>query len=78
MHKFRYNMLFIFFMGRGRAPNGIGQLMISIARLKGGLFRYHVKRIHFTVQGFGFLSAILDEAKLKAGYYYGGGSAAII
>ena len=29
------------------------------------------------MQGFGFLSAILDEGKLKAGYYYYG-SAAII
>ena len=36
-------------MDRGRAPNGIGHLMI--ARPKGGLFRYHVKRIHFTMQG---------------------------
>ena len=50
-----------------------------IARPKGGLLRYHVKRIHFTMQGFGFLSVILDEAKLKAGYYmYYYGSAAII
>ena len=47
------------------------------ARPKGGLFRYHVKRIHFTMQGFGFVSAILDEAKLMALYYYYG-SAAII
>ena len=53
-------------------------VMPKAARPKGGLFRYHVKRIHFTMQGFGFLSAILDEAKLKAGYYYGWGSAAII
>ena len=29
-----------------------------IARPRGELFRYHVKRIHFTMQGFGFLSAI--------------------
>ena len=29
------------------------------------------------MQGFGFLSAIFDEAKLKASYYYSG-SAAII
>ena len=28
---------------------------------KGGLFRYHVKRIHFTMQGFGFLYAILMQ-----------------
>ena len=48
-----------------------------IARAKGGLSRYHVKRIHFTMQGFGFVSAILDEAKLMAMYYYYG-SAAII
>ena len=34
---------------------------IIIARPKGGLFRYHVKRIHFTRQGFGFLSAILRQ-----------------
>ena len=26
--KFRYNMLFTFLMDRGRAPNGIGHLMI--------------------------------------------------
>ena len=45
---------------------------------EGGLFRYHVKIIRFTMQGFGFLSAIWDEAKLKASYYYGWGSAAII
>ena len=32
-----------------------------LARPKGGLFRYHVKRIHFTMQGFGFLSAILRQ-----------------
>ena len=49
-------------MGHGRAPNGIGHLMI--ARPKGGLFRYHVKRIHFTMQGFGFLSAILWWGKI--------------
>ena len=51
---------------------------VMIARPKRGLFRYHVKRIHFTMQGFAFLSAIFDEAKLKASYYYGCGSAAII
>ena len=49
-----------------------------IARPKGGLFRYHVKRIHFTMQRFGFVSAILDEAKLMAIYYYFYRSAAII
>ena len=32
---------------------------VRAARPKGGLFIYHVKRIHFTMQGFGFLSAIL-------------------
>ena len=35
-----------------------------IARPKGGLFRYHVKSIHFTIQGFGFLSAILWWGKI--------------
>ena len=34
---------------------------LLIARPKGGLFRYHVKRIYFTMQGFGFLSAILRQ-----------------
>ena len=28
VHKFRYNILFTFLMDRGRAPNGIGHLMI--------------------------------------------------
>ena len=28
MHKFRYNILFTSLMSRGRAPNGIGHLMI--------------------------------------------------
>ena len=28
MHKFGYNILFTFLMGRGRAPNGIGHLML--------------------------------------------------
>ena len=55
-------------------PKGV---LPKAARPKGGLFRYNVKRIHFTMQGFGFLSAIFDEAKLKASYYYYG-SAAII
>ena len=59
-HKFPYNILLTFLMDRGRAPNGIGHLMI-LARPKGGLYRYHVKRIHFTMQGFGFLSAILRQ-----------------
>ena len=36
----------------------------SATRPKGGLFRYHVKRIHFTMQGFGFLSAILWWGKI--------------
>ena len=36
-------------------------ILLVIARPKGGLFRYHVKRIHFTMQGFGFLSAILRQ-----------------
>ena len=35
--------------------------LFVIARPKGGLFRYHVKRIHFTMQGLGFLSAILRQ-----------------
>ena len=34
---------------------------ILLARPKSGLFRYHVKKIHFTMQGFGFLSAILRQ-----------------
>ena len=64
--------------GRARHFDVISDIPLSfIARPKGGLFRYHVKRIHFTMQGFGFLSAIFDEAKLKASYYYYG-SAAII
>ena len=29
-HKFPYNILFTFLMDRGRAPNGIGHLMILI------------------------------------------------
>ena len=29
VHKFRYNILFTFLMDRGRAPNGIGHLMIA-------------------------------------------------
>ena len=37
-----------------------------IAHPKGGLFRYHVKRIHFTMQGFGFLSAILWWGKIES------------
>ena len=28
MHKFRYSILFTFLMDRGRAPNGVGHLMI--------------------------------------------------
>ena len=28
MHNFRYSILFTFLMGHGRAPNGIGHLMI--------------------------------------------------
>ena len=28
IHKFRYNIFFTFLMDRGRAPNGIGHLMI--------------------------------------------------
>ena len=28
VHKFRYNILFISLMDRGRAPHGIGHLMI--------------------------------------------------
>ena len=35
------------------------------ARPKGGLFRYHVKRIHLTMQGFGFLSTILMRQNWK-------------
>ena len=31
-HKFPYNILFTFLMDRGRAPNGIGHLMILIRR----------------------------------------------
>ena len=36
-----------------------------IARPKDGLFRYQVKRIHFTMQGFGFLSAIFVRQNWK-------------
>ena len=51
--------------GNGLSP-GQRQVIIwtntgILARPKGGLFRYHVKRIHFTMQGFGFLSAILRQ-----------------
>ena len=35
------------------------------ACLRGRLFRYHVKRIHFTMQEFGFLSAILVRQNWK-------------
>ena len=52
--------------------------IIIIARPKGGLFRYHVKRIHFHNASIWFSVRHFDEAKLKASYYYGWGSAAII
>ena len=41
------------------------QLLVILARPKGGLFRYHVKRNRFTMQGFGFLSAILVRQNWK-------------
>ena len=46
-HKFPYNILFTFLMDRGRAPNGIGHLMIPSATIVGpandgyfGIIRY--------------------------------------
>ena len=52
-------------MDRGRAPNGIGHLMILIARPKGvpppkdGLFRLHASWIYLSYAGFDCLAAIL-------------------
>ena len=62
---------------QARSYLATNSLLGIIARPKGGLFIYHVKRIHFKMQGFGFLSAILDEAKLKAGYFCYGSAAVI-
>ena len=45
---------------------------VVIARPKDGLLRYHVKRIHFTLLGFGFLVRHICEAKLRASYYHAG------
>ena len=47
-------------MDRGRAPNGIGHLMILlIARPKDGLFRLHASWIYLSYAGFDCLAAIL-------------------
>ena len=54
-------------MDRGRAPNGIGHLMIArpkgvppkAARPKDGLFRLHASRIYLSYAGFDCLAAIL-------------------
>ena len=45
-------------MDRGRAPNGIGHLMI-LARPKDGLFRLHASWIYLSYAGFDCLAAIL-------------------
>ena len=86
-HALHLLLLFYFFwrtqhiLGKSVKKQQEGQIWIGLAfrtqqnkvmaRPKGGLFRYRVKRIHFKMQGFGFLSTILDEAKLKASNYYG-------
>ena len=41
IHKFRYNILFIFLMDRGHAPNGIGHLNDINGKLDGGIFKSH-------------------------------------
>ena len=54
-------------MDRGRAPNGIGHLMIArpkgvppkAARPKDGLFRLHASWIYLSYAGFDCLAAIL-------------------
>ena len=46
-------------MDRGRAPNGIGHLMILLARPKDGLFRLHASWIYLSYAGFHCLAAIL-------------------
>ena len=55
-------------MDRGRAPNGIGHLMIlarpkgvppKAARPKDGLFRLHASWIYLSYAGFDCLAAIL-------------------
>ena len=56
-HKLHYNILFTFLMDRGRAPYGIGHLMI--ARPKDGLFRLHASWIYLSYAGFDCLAAIL-------------------
>ena len=47
--------------GTGQVIARPKSVLPKAARPKGGLFRYHVKRIHFTMQGFGFLSAIFRQ-----------------
>ena len=46
-------------MDRGRAPNGIGHLIILARPPKDGLFRLHASWIYLSYAGFDCLAAIL-------------------